>query len=296
MPTKVLVTGATGTVGSAILECLAGDPTYEVHAVVRKHLAPKPRVVWRVLDLDDPLFPRQLADVEYDSIIHAAQPRNWSNGLSESETFDIRVIRGLESLCTKRTRRLIYTGGVWVYGHQEEGATIDEMSSLRPVSYAVKRMKTLEYLRQRSQCAWIEVALPSFVYGSVGPLQDLCGGLRSGSSLVLDDRSILWSLVERTDVGDAYRLLIECEYAERVFLVAEPQSLSVVDIHERVAAKLQVPFVPISMAAAAARVRAEDLEIMTISQPVNSTLFRARTGWRPKHSFATSFTQFIVSF
>ncbi len=292
MPKRVLVTGATGTVGSAVVERIARDPSYEVHAVVRKPVRLPSAVCQRLVDLQDCRFPGLLADTEYDAIVHAAQPRDWSDDRLDTELFDIKVIHGLESLCSAHTR-LIYTGGVWVYGHQRDGVVITESSPLRPAVYARARVKAIEYLREKSPKCWVQVMLPSLVYGSVGPLLGLCDGLRRQSVTVADDTSILWSLIERTDVGEAYYLLLEREYSEREYVLAEPEPLPVVSVYSIVAAELGVSFRPVSRHQASLQVGANDMEVMMMSQPVSAGLFFGRMGWYPKHRFASSVSHLI---
>ncbi len=121
---RFLVTGATGTVGGAVVAELLQSDAYEVHAVVRRPMPDHPRLVQRQLDLARAGFSAALAGTEFDAIIHAAQPR-WSESTA-AESFDLDVVRELERCQSARTHRLLYTSGVWLHGHQPPERNIDE--------------------------------------------------------------------------------------------------------------------------------------------------------------------------
>lgn len=281
----VLVTGATGTVGSAVVATLAKTKRYEIHALVRRPIVAQERIVPRLLDLTTPDFHEPLRDTEYDFIVHCAQPR-YDQGLGTTgQDFDLRVVQGLERLCTPKTKRLIYTSGVWIYGHQLAGQQINESSPLHPISYATDRLRTLQYLRTQSPHPWVEAVLPSLVYGATGPFQNICDTLIAGSALVVDDESILWSVIEQADVGGAYLRLMESTYPERSFVMAELEPVPIIQLYRLIAAELAVPFQGTAKEKLARAVRKEDLEVMTMSQPVDSSLFRSRTGWQSRHEF-----------
>ncbi len=292
MALRVLVTGATGTVGGAVIGRLARNPAFEVHAVVRRLAALPGSVHQIVLDLDAPGFGRSLQGTTYHGIVHAAQPRDWAH--ASSETFDLRVIRELESVAD-RTTRLIYTGGVWVYGHQRSFERITESSPLSPLTYAIGRRESLEYLRRRSPHRWVEVALPSLVYGSVGPLRGMGESLRAGTARVVADPSILWSVIERLDVAEAYELLLLRDYRETVFVLAEPIPIPALRVYQQVAQCLGIAIEGQSAADLAECVEPRDLEVLTANQPVNASLFFERMEWKPKFSFETRIGELVNS-
>lgn len=279
----ILLTGATGMVGGAVVRTLAANERYEVHAVARNLATAPAGVVARRVDLNDPGFSRKLADTEYDAIIHCAQPRA-DERRGAADDFDLKVVRGLEALCTTGTRRLLYTSGVWIYGHQPPGHVIREDSPLRPITHAKDRLRTLSHLRHASGHRWVEVVLPSLVYGR-GPLRATADGVQSGAAMVLDDESIGWSLIEQTDAGEAYRCLLEANYRERIFLVAEVDLVPIIRLHRLIADHLSVPFAGVSRERLQRALSKEDFETVTVNQPVDSSLIRRRTGWRNRHVF-----------
>jgi nucleoside-diphosphate-sugar epimerase len=288
----VLVTGATGTVGGAVVDALAASGRYIIHAVVRRPLPDRGSIVLRIADLSLPGFSAALNDTEYDFIIHCAQPRIDREPTSPGEDFDLRVVRELERLCTSKTQRLLYTSGVWVYGHQPAGQRIRETSLLNPIRHAIGRLRTLNYLRAQSPYPWVEIVLPSLVYGNKTIL-NLRAGLLSGAAAVIDDESILWSLIERADAGQAYLRLLEANDSERLFVVAEQEPLPVVQLYLMVADGLGLSFRGTPLEVLARSIPAPDLEVMSISQPVDSSLFRSRTGWRNRHVFRDRCKDFL---
>jgi nucleoside-diphosphate-sugar epimerase len=290
----VLVTGATGTVGGAVVDALAASGRYQIHAVVRRPASERERIVLRKTDLSQPGFSNALNDIEYDFIIHCAQPRTDPELTSTGENFDLRVVRELERLCTSKTRRLLYTSGVWVYGHQPAGQRIRETSPMNPISRGADRLRTLNYLRVQSPCPWVEIVLPSLVYGNETIL-NLRGGLLSGAAKTVDDESILWSLIEQSDAGQAYLRLLEANDSERLFVLAEPDPLPVVQLYRMVADELGISFRGTPAKVLARSIPTPDLEAMTISQPVDSSLFRQRTGWRNRHVFRDRYKDLLKS-
>ena len=292
---RVLLTGSTGTVGGAVLDALLKSGLYEVRTTVRHPLPFPPQADQRVVDLNDPRFPDRLADTEYDAIIHCAQPRYGEALGATGEPFDLTVVKGLERLATAKTRRLIYTSGVWIYGHQAEGEVIRESSPVQPVSYAVDRLQTLDHVRNSGRATWIEAILPSLVYGASGPFIAICDAIRAGHAHAIDDPSIRWSLIEQTDLGRAYRCLLKRNFKETAFLIAEKQALSIVELHKLLAGELDVPFAGTPKAELRGLVSAAEFEVMTMNQPVDSSLFRRVTGWKNRHVFADRFRELVPS-
>jgi nucleoside-diphosphate-sugar epimerase len=281
---RILLTGSTGTVGSAVLALFASDPRFEVHAIVRRHQGTAVRSVEHLFDLSKDDFVGPLSSLEFDAIIDCAQPRYEESGTWQH--FGVAYLKKLEALCGSRTSRLIHTGGVWVYGSQRKGALIDENSPLNPLAYARPSLPILDYLSRSDRYPWVQLCLPSIVYGSRGPLVGIKRALAQGSAVVIDDPSIECSAVERTDLARAYLAVLESPHSERLFLVAEPSAVSRLDMYSQVARILSLPFSPKPGEVAAKELSREEFEVASANQPVDSRLIRTRTAWTSKFTFA----------
>jgi len=288
---RVLLTGSTGTVGSAVLELLAFDRRFEVHTIVRRPRVVAGRWIQHVFDLAKDDFVGPLSSLDFDFIIDCAQPRYEEAGTWEH--FGVAYIRKLELLCTSQTRRLIHTGGVWVYGSQPPGELIDEKSPLKPLAYARPSLPILEHLNRLNKFPWVQLCLPSIVYGAQGPLLGIRDAVLGSTAVVIDDPTIECSVIERTDLARAYLALLEDAFAERLLMVAEPAPVSRLNLYGLVAKALHVPFSPRTREAVACELSNEELEVASANQPVDSRLIRERTGWANHFTYAADVGKFL---
>ena len=282
---RVLLTGRTGTVGSAVLELLAADSRFEVHTIVRRPQGSGGRWVEHVFDLSRDDFIGPLSHLEFDYIIDCAQPRYEEAGTWEY--FGVEHLQKLEALCTERTRRLVHTGGVWVFGNQPAGSSIDEGTPLNPLGYARPGVPTLAHVVRPSRFPWVQLCLPSIVYGTRGPLVGIKDAVVRGASMVIDDPSIECSVIERTDLAGAYLAVLEASFAERFFVVAEPAAVPRLSLYGIVAEILGVPFSAKPRDAVSIGLSKEEFEVASASQPVDSRLIRMRTSWSNRFTFRT---------
>lgn len=278
----VLVVGSTGTVGSVVTDTLVESGSYEVHAIARQHIVTCEGVIPHEIDLKRARLSNELSGIEFDYIVDCAQPRY----VDEDDTdFGVEHIRNLESLCTRRTKRLVYSSGVWIYGHQQKGVRIDENTPLNPFKYARPRIPVVQYLRESSKYNWVQMILPSIIYGAIGPLQDIKACIQKGNADVIDDESIEWSVIERSDLGKAYLAVIENESCSSEYLLAEDDSVPIVRFYEHIANLLGSSIIRRSARELRNTLSDEDFEIATSSQPVDSSLIRKELGWENKYSF-----------
>lgn len=290
----VLLTGASGTVGGAVRAALLEHGCYLVHAIARTPLPAHPRLTVHALDLAAADFADALFHHDYDAIIHAAQPRAGESYVTANgEDFDLHVVRQLERVRSPRTKRWLYTSGVWIYGHQTADEAIRETSPFRPFTAAGSRVGVIEHLRNPATPPWVEVVLPSLVYGPGGTLGELARGICRGDAQVIDEPDIHWSLIAEADVGRLYRQLLDQDYTERCFVAAEPESVAICNVHARIAAALHVPFQPLPRERLRAGVSDETFALKTGHQPVDSRLVRERIGWTPRQDFRRDLPELI---
>jgi nucleoside-diphosphate-sugar epimerase len=129
MKKKILITGATGLLGSHMLECIPND--FTVYALGRtSHKADTSAVKWIEADLTEPSFCKKLPK-QIDSIIHLAQSRNFRNFPGgASDVFLINTaatLRLLDYAATAGCVEFLYASTGGVYAPSER---IDEHSNL----------------------------------------------------------------------------------------------------------------------------------------------------------------------
>lgn len=292
---EVFLTGATGTVGSGILESLTSTGNYHVTCLVRdpgQFAAVEAFGARAILGdmADAELFRRTGAEHSFEFIIHAAQAHYRRFSAEEVDRLERLAVRNLEWLHGARTRLMVFTGGVWSYGRGASGGPINESTPLQPFAQARERAALLMELARQKDFPWVQFCLPSIVYGSVGPAKEIARLFRRGEAIdVLDDNSVYWSVIERLDLGRAYEQLLQHGHAGDVFVVAEDAPVSAPLFYETIANHVKAGRV-VRKPLADFFTDDEDgwLEMLRTSQPVDTSRFKQRTGWRARETFLTS--------
>ncbi|WP_380169250.1 NAD-dependent epimerase/dehydratase family protein [Jannaschia sp. R86511] len=131
---RVMVTGATGNVGSALVRALVADPGVdEVVGVVRRRpdttLAPWSQVTWHTCDLAEPGSRDGLAAAARgcDVAVHLAwkiQPGRDEAGLARTNLGGLLTV--VQALRTARVPHLVHTSSVGAYSPGPKDRRVDE--------------------------------------------------------------------------------------------------------------------------------------------------------------------------
>jgi nucleoside-diphosphate-sugar epimerase len=245
---------------------------------------------------DEAVFARLRMNAGYDYIIHAAQAHYLHTAREEINRIEKCAVRNLETLAGASTRLMIFTSGVWSYGTGAGGQPLHEGIVRKPFAAARGRTTLVRELLTNPDFPWVELCPPSLVYGSVGPLAGIIASLRNGGTFHAPaDTSVKWSLVERIDLGRAYRALVENGRPRDSFVVAEDQALPILEFYETVRALVGRGFiVGKSRAELAASLDPESFERACTGQPVDSSYFKRRTGWHAHNSFKEALPRFLT--
>lgn len=233
---QVFLTGATGYVGSAVLEALL-KRAHGVTALVRdgeKATQLKTRGVTPVLgEMVNPSRWREAAAGK-DAIIHAAL----DHGPHGVEADRIAI----ETFAKLVPPVFIYTSGIWAIGAAPQ--PVDETASTgQPAQQSAWRV---EHEKRVMSVSWsgarTVVVRPGMVYGGArGFISDLLRDATNGLVRVIGSGDNHWPVVYDRDLGDLYQKLIVAPRAEGVYHATDGSTDTVNEIVEAIAGAVSQP-------------------------------------------------------
>jgi len=297
---RIFLTGATGYIGSAVLEAslraghqvtaLVRDPEKAEQASLR---GARPIIG----ELSRPAAYVAAAQ-ESDVIIHTAYEHS-KHGVE----VDRRAIETLFGAASRRVdaglpASLLYTSGVWVLGDTEGPAAED--APLNPTPLVAWRPEHEMLVRSLARSGRIRAAIirPGIVYGGArGIVSDLLKDARNGLLRVVGAGRNHWPCVYDRDLADLYVRLAAHPDASGVFHANDEADERVDDIVEAIArhAMMQqdVRHVPLEEARAKMGHYADAL---ALDQIVRSPRARA-LGWAPTlHSVSGNVARLLEEF
>jgi nucleoside-diphosphate-sugar epimerase len=282
---QIFLTGATGYIGSAVLDALlrAG---HEVTAVVRdgekaKRLSER-NVHPVIADLTNPASYAAAAQGQ-QGYVHTAldsSPRG-----PEIDRLTIDTLIG----CARRqaARRdgesavFVYTSGVWVLGSSPQPTSED--AALEPAAYSAWRAPHEDLVLQSAGPGLRTIVVrPGIVYGgSRGIVSDLFKDAINGLVRVIGPGENRWAVVYDRDLGDLYARLVAHPGASGIYHGTDEGDERVAEIVDAIAAHLNVRpdvrHVPIEEARAK---QGNYAAALALDQVVRSPRARA-LGWAP---------------
>jgi nucleoside-diphosphate-sugar epimerase len=268
----VLLTGATGYIGSAVLRRLV-EQGHPVRALVRsEEKAEAVRAVGAdavVGDVFDQTLLGRLVR-ETDGVIHTA-----ATGDSTSAELDRGVIETVSRESDGSEKPFVHTGGIWVFG---EGDALTEDSPKRPETISGWRIP----LEQAALDADVRTAIvaPGIVYGRGG---GIAADFVAGDEVrLVGDGSQRWGLVHVDDLAalyvSVYEALVGNESTDYVFAATGEQStmreLAEAGAHGR-------PIISETADESRARLGQAYADALLANQVIASTRARDVFGWVP---------------
>lgn len=287
---RVLVTGATGFVGSAVVRALRADG-HDVAALVRDPAhADRVAETGAVLHRGDMLEPRTyvplVADV--DAVVHAAQlavpGRLTPTRSAQVFAADAVMTATLADACVQHGRRLVYTGGCFDWGDHGD-SWIDEATALDPSPMGVGHAQQARYLDRRHHDDGLDVVRisPAFVYGPGGLFKTaFVDQARAGRLRCIGRGRNWWSCVHVDDLATAYTAALTRAAPGAAYAVADDEPLRLRDLTDLTTDALDLSRVgtapPALISAFLGRTLVASL---TTSFRISSTRIRADLGWSP---------------
>jgi nucleoside-diphosphate-sugar epimerase len=286
---RVFLTGATGYVGSAVLEALLRSG-HRVTAIVRdleKAERLKLRGVTPVVgELGMPsTFTAAISGV--DAIVHTAIERS-VRGINKDRDAIETLLSGLARHPAGVSPTFIYTSAAWVLGSTTK--PVDESAPLDPAEYSAWRpAHEQRVLDAGTNGVRTVVVRPGIVYGgSRGIVSDLLKDALNGLVRVVGPGKNRWPTVYDRDLGDLYVRLLQTPDARGIFHANDEGDERVNDIVEAIADHLShrpdVRYMPLPEAR---RKLGTYADALALDQRVRSPRAKA-LGWTPSLSSVTA--------
>jgi nucleoside-diphosphate-sugar epimerase len=280
----IFLTGATGYIGSAVLDAvIKGGHT--VTAMARdkekaEQLAAKGATPL-VAELGLPK--RYLAAVKAaDAVVYCAYESSPRGVQLEKQTLETMLAAQQQaSSADGRMRAFIYTSGVWVLGRALRAA--DETAPLDPPPHVSWRPAHEDLvLSAFSATLRTVVVRPGIVYGGGrGIVADLIRDALNGLVRVVGPGKNRWPLIYDHDLGDLYVRILETPTAAGIFHANDEEDERVSDIVDAIAAQVpQKPDVRYMPMEEAHKKFGTYADALALDQKVRSPKARA-LGWAP---------------
>ena len=297
---RIFLTGATGYVGSAVLDALLRG-SHGVTALVRdpeKAERMTSRGVQPVVgDLSEPSSYAPAAEA-CDGIIHTAFEPSKRGVAVDRQAIEALLGAAIRHAARGQTVSFVYTSDVWVLGNTVGAATED--APARPTPLVAWRPEHEQVVLDAGRGRMLRTAVvrPGIVYGGArGIVGDLLKDAANGLVRVIGDARNRWACVYDRDLADLYVRVATLPQGSGIFHATDEADERVGEIVEAVAqhAKMRpdVRHVPIEEARAKMGPYADAL---ALNQIVRGPRARA-LGWVPTlHSVAGSVARLLEEF
>ncbi|CAG9328750.1 unnamed protein product [Blepharisma stoltei] len=239
---RVFLTGATGSVGSSVLENLLSHG-HDVTCTVRNEekgqvIASKgDRAHYIILDINDKTA-HQLAElaVGYDAIIECAQLPFTNEGVIAQEISVDALIQAAKKTAETKHVSLVYTSGIGVIGNTTGVIDEDHDDTSHSWEFSTPRILREKKVINASTENLHGVSLRvSWVYGN-STVDHWIRACKSQNKIVVANQNDTYiPFIHHEDLASMFRILIE-QRAYGMFFAVEPESASLQSLIERVAA------------------------------------------------------------
>lgn len=283
----IFLTGATGYIGSAVLDAMIKGG-HQVTAIARD-----PEKAERLLAKGATPIIAELGLPKYylpalkstDAVVHTAFEYSPRGVALEKQALETMLGAQVEaSQADGKSRTFIYTSGVWILGRSAKAA--DENAPLDPTGHVAWRPAHEDIVISASSSTLrTAVIRPGIVYGGGrGIVSDLIKDALNGLVRVVGPGKNRWPCVYDHDLGDLYLKVLESPMAAGVFHANDEADERVCDIVEAIAG--QVPQRPdirhMPMAEARKKLGAY-ADALALDQKVRSPKAHA-LGWAPSQA------------
>ncbi|HTV01493.1 MAG TPA: NAD-dependent epimerase/dehydratase family protein [Luteitalea sp.] len=233
---RVFVTGATGYIGSVVVDALQ-RASHEVVALVR-HQEKARRLADRGIDtavgtLGNPNTWRQQAS-GCDAFVHAAFEQTAKGVEIERIALDT-LIEVARKASERGPAALLYTSGIWVIGASPDPS--DETAPVAPIDHVAWR-PAHERLVLDAASATLRTAVirPGIVYGGArGIVADMLKDAENGLMRIVGSGENHWPLVYDRDLADLYVRVLGSDAGHGIFHATDEADEQVRNIADAIA-------------------------------------------------------------
>lgn len=249
---KLLITGATGLVGRAMVKAFSASPDLEIYALGRnpellEKLTPKPAGTICCDITDSASLERELLSIGFDAVIHAAG--FVSPNASRQEIFAVNVdgTKNLLEICGRmKVRQFVFISSLSVITGREDCFDLDESAPLRTSgeAYGDSKVEAEKLVTAgKHNFAWT-VLRPGFIYGpgERAWLPRVIDSIKSGRAVLVDGGFRLSNVVYAENLGTAAvnALFNEKAYGQ-VFNITDPEKVTKKQLFNAIADGLGCP-------------------------------------------------------
>ena len=278
---NVAVTGATGFIGSHVMQDLLGHG-HQVTALVRggdqAEAVAARGATPAVVDLYD-----RAAVVNVfsgaDGAIHTASP-----GDETSANVDAAVADAAIDALAGTGKPYIQISGAWIYGNNR--AITEESPLDAPALVAWREPIEQRVLNAGDMRGVVIVSGTAYGDGGGGVPGVLLGSPRdeAGNLIMLGTGDQHWATVHVADLADAFRRVLESDSARGRYVVGDGLDRTVAELTRAAAAAVGAPdAVPGSDDEARARLGDYLAEVLLLDQGTTAARARAELAWMPRH-------------
>lgn len=247
MPTKILITGASGFLGQALISTLSADKQWQITAVTRTAIANLPDGVCPFLLTGIDATTDWSTVLDVDVVIHAAARVHVMNERAENPLALFREVNTAGTLnlarqaATSGVKRFIFISSVKVNG--ESTAAGERFTADGPCSpsdpYGVSKFEAEQGLIELGASSGMEIVIirPVLVYGPgvKANFLQLMRILRSGLPMPLGAVNNSRSLVSLYNLVDLIRVCTDHPAAaNQTFLVSDGEDVSTTELARRI--------------------------------------------------------------
>ena len=280
----VFLTGATGYIGSAVLDAMIKGG-HRVTALARDPEKAERLQARGAATINGELgLPKTYVNAvkAADAVVHAAMESSPRGVEKEKLALDTMLGAQVEaSRADGKPRVVIYTSGVWVLGRSVKAA--EEDAPLDPPPHVEWRPAHEEkVLSSFSGSLRTVVVRPGLVYGGGrGIVSDLIKDALNGLIRVVGPGKNRWPAIYDHDLGELYVKILESPTAAGVIHATDEADERVIDIAEAIAAHVpQKPDIRIVPLTEARKKFGTYADALALDQKVRSPKARA-LGWTP---------------
>jgi nucleoside-diphosphate-sugar epimerase len=297
---RIFLTGATGYIGSAVLDALLRGG-HQVTALVRDPekagRLTRRGVTSIVGELATPASYAAAAEA-CDSIVHTAFEQSKRGPAVDRQAVEVLLGAAIRRAAKGQPVSVVCTSGVWVLGDTSGAAT--EEAPVHPTALVAWRPEHERLVLDAGRGRTLRTAVvrPGIVYGGArGIIGDLLKDANNGLLRVIGDGRNHWPCVYDRDLADLYVRIATGPDAAGIFHANDEADERVIDIVEAVARHAKTPPDVRHMPMEEARAKMGPYaDALALNQIVRSP--RARElGWAPTlHSVAGNVARLLEEF